>query len=325
MNGANIEQRFVGTIVGAAVGDALGAPFEGWSAAAMKDVPDLFDGYRRIGAYPSGQYTDDTQLTLALAESLINRRGVDGADIAEKYADLWRTGTIVGQGASCHEAMMKLISGRSDWTQCGSEEGRAGNGTAMRVSPIGLWDCDSREDIPRHAEVSSIITHKDPRATAGAIAVAAAVAYCINYDGFLVRDFLHRISALVEPYSEEFAGHLVELGEWMKLNNEEDTLYRIAAAGWRRPEDRLDYITPFVIPTVLMALYAFMRSPDDYCRSVERAIRAGGDVDTTGAITGAISGAFNGIEAIPAHLVSGLKDSEYIQSVATRLFEAKQG
>jgi ADP-ribosylglycohydrolase len=142
------------------------------------------------------------------------------------------------------------------------------------------------------------------------------------YEGFMVRDFLHKISGLIEPYSPQFAGCVLELRSWLRLD-EQEARYRIAAAGWMRPEDRLDYISPFVVPTVLMALYSFMKSPDDYCKSVERAIRAGGDVDTTGSITGAISGAFNGIEGIPSHLVDALKDTEYIQGAATRLYRAK--
>ncbi|MFQ6111234.1 MAG: ADP-ribosylglycohydrolase family protein, partial [Nitrospinota bacterium] len=133
---ADLKSRFLGTILGAAVGDALGAPYEGLSGRALRRVKDLTSAYRPMGGYPLGQYTDDTQLTLAIAGSLAERGAVDGEDMARRFCELWRRGEIVGQGASCHEAVLKMLQGECSWQDAGTEEGRAGNGSAMRAGPL---------------------------------------------------------------------------------------------------------------------------------------------------------------------------------------------
>ena len=73
-------------------------------------------------------------------------------------------------------------------------------------------------------------------------------------------------------------------------------------------------------PTVLMALYAFINSPNNYLETVECALRAGGDVDTTAAIAGSISGAFNGVSALPIGLAEKVMYSREIHSLGKRLY-----
>ena len=87
--------------------------------------------------------------------------------------------------------------------------------------------------------------------------------------------------------------------------------------GPRRP----GWVTAYVIPTVLCALYFFLRTPQNFIASVSGSICAGGDTDTVAAITGAISGAYNGISGIPAHLVETLKDSGEIVKLAERFYD----
>jgi ADP-ribosylglycohydrolase len=81
-------------------------------------------------------------------------------------------------------------------------------------------------------------------------------------------------------------------------------------------------ITPFVVPTVLICLYAFLRTPADYRETVRFVIALGGDVDTTGAIAGALSGAFNGLDAVPAALAHAITDQgEYDYATLCALAE----
>lgn len=83
-------------------------------------------------------------------------------------------------------------------------------------------------------------------------------------------------------------------------------------------------ITPYVVPTVLLALHNFLRYPDDFGDAVATSVLTGGDTDTTGAITGALSGARNGIGGIPKHLAEGVLNSEHIHNLGKRLFQAKK-
>jgi ADP-ribosylglycohydrolase len=318
-----LQDRFLGVIVGTAVGDALGAPYEGHSRRRLLKLGGIGDGYRPIRGYPLGQYTDDTQLTLAIARSIIDCRGVNGEDIARRFVQLWRSGEIVGAGASCSQAVRNIMRG-THWQQAGTEPGRAGNGTAMRVSPVGLWHYNRPLDIlKRDAIISSIITHHDPRSTAGAVAVAGGVAYAVSHQRIDTGELVDQLADLVADVSPEFAEYINRLPHWLGLP-EDQARWEIAAAGWRKPEDRLDYITPFVIPTVLICLYYFLKFPADFLGNIRRVILAGGDVDTTAAISGALSGAYTGIGAIPRTLVDGVLNSRHLRQVGIELWQAKQ-
>lgn len=319
----NLRDKFLGAIVGCAVGDALGAPYEGRSRSQLLTYKEIAEDYYPIPGYPLGQYTDDTQLTLAIAESITACRGIDGEDIARRFARLWQMGEIVGAGASCSEAVGNILRG-VPCQQAGTEVGRAGNGTAMRVSPVGLWHYNSpAERLKQDALNSSIITHKDPRAGAGAVAVAAGVAYAVSHQHIDPQELVDHLAGLISDISPEFAEYIKKLLHWLGM--EEDlALWEIAAAGWRSAEDKLDYITPFVIPTVLICLYYFLKNPADFCGNIKRVILAGGDVDTTAAISGALCGSFAGITTIPQRLVERVLNSRLIQQVAIKLWKAKE-
>jgi ADP-ribosylglycohydrolase len=319
----NLRDKFLGAVVGCAVGDALGAPYEGSSRSQLLTCKEIAEDYHPIGGYPLGQYTDDTQLTLAIAESITACQEINGEDIARRFARLWSVGEIVGAGASCSEAVGNILRG-VPWREAGTEIGRAGNGTAMRVSPVGLWHYNNPvERLKQDAINSSIITHKDPRAGAGAVTVAAAVAYAVSHQHIDPEELVDHLAGLISDISPEFAEYIKKLPHWLGM--EEDLArWEIAAAGWREAEDKLDYITPFVIPTVLICLYYFLKSPADFCGNIKRVILAGGDVDTTAAISGALSGSFAGITAIPQRLVDGVLNNKLIQQTALKLWKAKE-
>ncbi len=317
-----MRERFLGTIVGCAVGDALGAPFEGSPPSLIQLKPTKDIAFRKIPGYPLGQYTDDTQLTLATIRAICRANAVDGAELAKEFVNLWQTGEIVGAGASCTEAVYNMVERGVSWEDAGTAQGRAGNGTAMRAAPIGLWNYAHPERIERDARVSSIITHKDTRSIGGTIAVANAVALCVSADTPAPREFLHQISEALRRVSEPFRRCIHDLGEWLSLDPIE-ALPLIYASGNPEMEPRRpDWVTPYVIPTVMCALYFFLRSPRTFLGSVTNAINAGGDTDTVGAITGAISGAFNGISSIPEQLIDTLKDSARIIALAERFHDA---
>jgi len=314
---ADTESRFVGTIVGCAVGDALGAPFEGRPGSYMPSSEKLLGGFEKIRGYPLGQYTDDTQMTLAIADSLIETGAFDAEDIARRFADLWQGGEIVGAGAACSEGVANFISGIPA-DRSGAPVGRAGNGTAMRASPVGLWFHKDIEASVEASSAQSAITHLDPRAAAGAAAVSTAVAIFADGKETGREDFLKTVSTSAARYSEEFAGFIMDLSEKMDSDQRDVPLW-ISSAGLPNGAGRPEGITPFVIPTVLASLYSLLRHPDDWGDAVTSVIGYGGDVDTTGAIVGAMAGAKLGIEAVPKHLVETLKDSEKILAKAEKL------
>ena len=315
------EDQFIGALVGCAVGDALGAPLEGRSRQEIAKVTDLTAGFHPFRTYSAGQYTDDTQQTIAIASSIVDSGGVDGAAIGREFVKLWESGEIVGQGPVADRAVKRLIAGTS-W----QEAARAGdsplNGAAMRVSPIGLWNFDRTERLAEDARTSSIVTHRHPMAIAGAIAIATAVAHASTSSSIDTADFLRLTSQSIAQQSPGFAEHILALRDWLELD-ETAALAAIVSASGQPPHRRGFGISVRVEPTVLASLYAFLQHPNDYCATVDRAIRVGGDVDTTAAIAGAICGAHNGVDAIPGHLVAGVKDSAEIKDLGARLFAAR--
>jgi ADP-ribosylglycohydrolase len=315
------RDRFIGSLVGCAIGDALGAPFEGALPSSIPlDIGAEID-FRKMAGYPLGQYTDDTQMTLATVRAICRAKKVDGAEIASEFVKLWESDEIVGAGASCSEGVYNIIRHGMRWEEAGAPEGRAGNGTAMRAAPIGLWNFRHPERIQEDARISSIITHQDPRSIAGAAAVAKAVQLCFDPEEIHPGEFLALVGASVRNKSALFSKCLAELAPWVDLESA-DALPHIYASGEpdvgpREP----NRITGYVIPTVLCSFYFFLRTPNDFLATVAGAIKAGGDTDTSGAIAGAIGGARNGIQAIPARLLRNLKDSKEIVALAEELYE----
>ena len=315
------EDQFVGALAGCAVGDALGAPLEGRSRQEIAKVTDLTAGFHPFRTYSAGQYTDDTQQTIAIARSIVDSGGVDGAAIAREFVKLWQSGEIVGQGPVADRAVKRLIVGTS-WQAAAHAGDPPLNGAAMRVSPIGLWNFDRTERLAEDARTSSIVTHRHPMAIAGTIAVATAIAHASTSRSIDTADFLRLTSQSIAQQSPGFAEHILALRDWLELD-ETAALAAIVSASGQPPHRRGFGISALVEPTVLASLYAFLKHPNDYCATVDRAIRVGGDVDTTAAIAGAICGAHNGVDAIPGHLVAGVKDSAEIQDLGARLFAAR--
>ena len=316
------EDQFTGALIGCAVGDALGAPLEGRPRERIATMSGLTDGYRPFRhkkevEFPPGQYTDDTQLTLAIVKSLLNCGRVDPADIAAEFVKLWESNEIVGAGAVAHRAVGRLMEGIR-WQDAAAADDPPWNGAAMRIAPVGLWHYDDADQLARDVELASFVTHRHPLAVDGAIAVATAVAYAATSGEVDTACFLETVHGSVAGRSPEFADRVRELHDWLLLD--ETAALEAIVAGEGRAKDRGFGIPVRVEPTVLASLYVFLKSPGDYLATVDRALRVGGDVDTVAAIAGAISGAHNGLGAIPASLVSGVKDSAEILDLGARLF-----
>ncbi len=301
---ATTAERFRGCLLGLALGDALGAPYEFFDPRDIPETDRLVSRFGRVMDLPVGTVTDDTQMALALARSLVERGRLVGEDVASRFAELWQQGAVIGPGLACSEAVGRILGG-VDWHKAGCPEGRAGNGTAMRVAPVGLFRFASPEALLKDARTQSIITHTDRRAVAGAVVVARAVSLCVTAEEVDAQAFVDELARVADVGCPEFAEYVRRLPEWLGAP-EEEAVVEIARAGQPTFADRV--ITPFVVPTVLASLYAFLRTPGDFRESVAYVIRLGGDTDTTGAITGAISGSLNGESALPPHLLPHLRE-----------------
>lgn len=312
----DLQSRVEGCLLGCAVGDALGAPFEGYWEHQLPSRAALLSGFREVEGYPLGQYTDDTQLSLATVESIVAEREIIPAEIAHAIASLWKHRSVVGPGGSCTFAANAFLKSR-DWKTCGAPSGQAGNGTAMRTAMLGLFFLRDPERLPETVADISRITHQDSRSVAGGVAIAKAAQLLVRSDDLDATAFSSSIADAIRPFDAGFANLIEVLPS--RLKEDRDTAFHsIAWAGQAKPEFSRPVITPFVIPTVLASLWALLRNRVSWPNAVCDAIQLGGDVDSLGAIVGALAGVRLGAPAIPAHLASSVLDSERIRILAAQ-------
>jgi ADP-ribosylglycohydrolase len=307
------EAQFVGCLIGQCLGDALGFVVEGYPAShCRRYVRDWLEAGRagEIGRppFPFGQYTDDSQLARELLQSYLARGGFEPADYAARIGAIFKEGRVVGRGHATEAAALRLAGG-VPWHQAGTPSPSAGNGSAMRAGPVGLLFHDDLEALAEAAHDQGRATHGDPRCSAGAAVIAGAVALALKDRPLDRRALLVELQTLARRFEDDLADGLGRMESWLSGSRSE-AARQIARAGLRPgdPDDGWDGISPFVVPSVLWALYAFLSSPEDYWATLCTAIEVGGDVDTTAAMAGAISGAYNGVEAIPLPLAHRLND-----------------
>jgi ADP-ribosylglycohydrolase len=300
-----------GCLLGQALGDALGFVVE---ARPFEVAHRYVDDYLRAGragdlAHPDfafGQYSDDTQLARELLLSVLDAGAWSPEAFARRLSALFERGEDVGAGPGTRAAAARLGAG-THWSLAGTPAPYPGNGSAMRVGPLGLAFADTRARVTAAVE-QSLVTHLDPRCAAGAVAVAQAVALAARGGPLDATDFLLEVAALAGEQDHSVGSAIRGLAAWSHLSPAE-------AARWLHAEgldpayaDEWQGISAFVIPSVVWSLYSFLRDPEDYWSAVCTAIGAGGDTDTMAAITGAIAGARLGPSALPEDLIGQLND-----------------
>jgi ADP-ribosylglycohydrolase len=300
---ASTADALEGALLGLALGDALGFVVEAQPPeVARAYVSDWLRagraGTRSHPAFPFGQYSDDTQLARELLISVRDASGWDPGRFAFRIASLVVSNGDVGAGPGTRGSGMRLALG-APWEYAGAPAPYAGNGSAMRAGPAGLLFGGDSERWRRCVREQSRVTHQDPRSVAGAIAIAGAVALANDPARIDPPEFLARLAVLVECEERYMAEAIRGLADWRQLE---------PAAAARHLGVAVQGVTPFVVTSVVWSLYAFLRSPDDYWEAVCTAIEAGGDTDTTAAMTGAIAGGRLGRMVLPVSLVDCLTD-----------------
>jgi ADP-ribosylglycohydrolase len=306
-----ISAQLTGSILGQALGDALGFVVESEPPEVAREYVDDWlrtgrAGQRPHPQFPFGQYTDDTQLARELLRSFHDRAGWDPAGFADRLAALFRDGRAVGAGKGTHSAALRLLAG-VPWDRSGTPAPYAGNGSAMRAGPLGLL-LPNRATMLRATREQSRITHCDPRCAAGAAAIARGVALAAQAGPVGQGTFLSDIADCAAEADASMAAAIRGLVDWISLEPAAAAQQLRKAGLDPAHQDRWQGISAFVLPSVVWSLYAFVRSPDDYWETICVAIGVGGDTDTMAAMAGAMSGARLGPAALPGRLVGRLTD-----------------
>jgi ADP-ribosylglycohydrolase len=298
-----------GCLVAQGLGDALGFLVEGQPPAICHEFvntalaePDPPSGIRSGFAF--GQYSDDTQLARELGLSLVACGGWDPNDFAQRVGRLFAENIIVGRGQATQAAAHRILAG-TPWGEAGEPSPSAGNGAAMRAAPVGLFFTDPAERL-WVADEQARVTHLDPRSRAAAILVADVVALALHdgWQGGL--DGLAWLASRVQALDPTLAHCLaVEMPRWLQQAGEPAAEIACAAdppLGSAHHFERWQGISPFAIPSVLYALYAFLSAPLQPEDVLARSVAVGGDVDTVAAMAGAMTGARSGLSGLGPRL-----------------------
>ncbi len=325
MQERKLQAKFRGALLGSAVGDALGFPYQDYSRSFMRSLLDpLLGGFARhpSGFYPLGQYTDDTQMAQAVAEAIIEKGCVHGETVADHLIPLWREQLVVDRSAACTEAMERLLKGVKTWQESGLPLGRIESGPLPRAIAVGLWDHAHPEDLPRDIETTTSITHRDPRVAAAAAAIGAALAHNLTAEDLILGRLLDQSADAAGRFHGELAEAILDFPRLLSQSEfrafEWFAGFASAAVG-ERPYSFDEGATENSLHTVLIVFYHFLKNPFDYEKAVESSLRTGGDVDTIAALTGALSGSLLGAAAIPEPLAGSVLDAGAIADRADRL------
>lgn len=296
-------------MLGLAVGDALGAAVEFKARGSFVPVT----GYRAGGPHGlgPGEWTDDTSMALALADSLAFH-DFNADDQAHRYLAWWREGkySVNGRcfdiGNATRESLAKIARGASPSTAGDAADETSGNGSIMRLAPIPvhylhLFPVDIRR-LALYAADSSKTTHGSAKCLSACCYLGVVLAALMSgHDreevlapGWPVLEALHGYSAIHPAILEVARGS-----------------YRKKAASEIRGSG-------YVVDSLEAALWAFHRA-ETFAEAVLAAVNLGDDADTTGAVCGQLAGAFFGADGIPQEWRDGLARREWIEDATSRL------
>ena len=298
-----LKSKFLGALIGTGVGDALGAPFEGFFPVTPEDIEQVAARQEVL------TYTDDTHMMIGVAESFIKNRGFDGEDMARTFARNYELEPYRGYGPG-PPRIFRMISAGVAWDEAAQRlyhGGSYGNGSAMRVAPVGVLYHDNPATLREVAYLSSQITHAHQLGKEGAALQAYAIALATNLAPTSALDRGDFLAKLINYVSEEvYQEKLIRVEALLHHSNKAEVIIELGNG-----------IEAFnSVPT---AIYSFLAHPDSFAQAVLQAISLGGDTDTIGAMTGAISGAYLGVDAIPNKWKDRLENRRYIEELAERL------
>jgi len=299
--------RARGTLLGLACGDALGRPVEFRSPQRIDREFDRLDEMIGGGTHdkPAGTITDDTELALRIAQSLVDRGGFDGADVAERFLGWYDSGPF-DIGLMTADALSEIQSG-TPWTEAGQtvwerrpEGQNAGNGSVMRCAPYGIAFADDPDRLVDVSKNSSAITHADPRCTFGCAVLNLTIA------GFL-REEPAPLATALDRVRSDAPNELCDALDPLANGDSPESLQN----------------SGYVVHSLQTALHDALRA-DSAEDAIVTAVNRGGDADTIGAIAGAVAGARFGAAALPERWLATIDEQDRLARLAEDLHDRRR-
>lgn len=329
----DLTQRVRGSLLGLAIGDALGHPTEfigSVDAIRTKYGPLGLVDFAPLGGHPLGTFTDDTQMTIAVARALVRagHRDVDALMtlMGEEFV-AWahHAENNRAPGGTCLAGCRELAH-RAPWRTAGVR-GSKGCGAAMRAAPIGLYHHDDLDALVHVSAAQSSLTHRHPTAIASSVAAAAAVAHVIRsgtLDGIVAfaRACVERVTPalLLEVGGDDELTAKLGVTEMLDfldrteaaLDQESDDVCKLLGGAWVGEE------------AVATALWCALRANGDFRGAVLRGANSSGDSDSIACIAGSITGALVGASALPAAWAKNVEKTDLLTALADAIVRAKR-
>lgn len=298
---AAIRDRALGTLLGLAVGDALGTTLEFRSRDTYTPLTDIIGG----GPFclKPGEWTDDTAMTLALADSLLANPNLDPADLMGRFWS-WRQEGAYSCTGKCFDIGATVSGALNRWQRSGNpvagstDPNSAGNGALMRLAPVALRWWDDPKMLSLIAVNQSAVTHSAPEALSASSAFAELLADAIAGKPR---------TTVLRPRSSDYAG----------------TISSVMGGSWRGKLRDQIRSSGYVAHSLEASLWAVGRTTT-FRDAVLLAANLGGDADTTAAITGQLAGALYGARGIPEEWLARLAWRNRIERVGDALLEAQR-
>ncbi len=299
----DLDTRFMGTMIGSALGDAIGE-----RALEITDRDDLLE---YVNSDHELCYTDDTVLSLATAELLVSQGAIDQQLLGDKFRkyhkeEPWRNYGVVTS------AVFSIVENEAiDYTTAALRlcdgSGSFGNGAAMRVAPLGLFFHRS-PSLYEMAKNTAEITHAHPVGIDGAAVLAKAIAMSLHLNS-------------QRPFAPQVYGQrLVEFAETTRLKEKLQLVLTLLASHATMEEAAAQLGTQSSVhESMAFALFCFLTHPHAFVECILCAVSHGGDRGTMGAMVGAMAGAYLGSEAIPPHWQRRLENAQHIETLAREL------
>lgn len=282
------SNSIIGCLLGTAVGDAIGLPYEGLSKCRQRRLYPTLNGHQFF--FGRGMVSDDTEHTCMVAQALI----VSSGDVQTFKKDLakrlrfWLLGLPAGIGYATLKAILRL------WLGFKPEHSgvfSAGNGPAMRSAIIGVCYGDDPQKLRELVRASTRLTHTDAKAEFGALAVAIAAHLSSHQSNISPQNYYQALRNFLGAEASEFFQLIKKACN--SVNAQQTTESFAAELGFARG------VSGYIYHTVPVVIHAWLRHQQDYPGAILEIVRCGGDTDTTAAILGGIIGASVGQEGIP--------------------------
>jgi ADP-ribosyl-[dinitrogen reductase] hydrolase len=304
------RERFLGSLIGLAVGDCVGAAIEFSPPGSFEPITDMIGGGPH--QLKPGEWTDDTSMALCLAESLIEYKEFNADDQMNRYLQWYKNGYLSSTG-ECFDIGIATREALHHYMETGNpysgstDPYKAGNGSIMRLSPIPLlWSNDLGQAIHYSGE-SSKTTHQSEETIDACYyfgALIAGAANGISKDTLLSRDFVSLVEGKIgRPLSPR--------------------IKEVAEGSFKQKQPPQINGSGYVVHSLEAALWAFYLT-DTFKKGLLLVVNLGEDSDTTGAIYGQLAGAFYGSFSIPKRWVDQILKLDFIRNKALQLYELQE-